>query len=168
MTPPAQPVAPLPYGKAMTPVILAQVKNNIALMSPSLVLELALVKDQSPTILWRGTTNWSAAQLQSGAAKPRPRDRVAELLEDFLYDRPRISAEVWAWAQRQGFGHKVVTAAKKLIGVNSSLIYDGNRRNWWWSLPHHPPIDTSPNPLDAWIKPLEEMYPPPCPLDEDD
>src|SRR5438132_96675 len=79
-----------------TRVILAQVKNNLARMQPSLAFETVAGEGGEVAINWQGTSPWTADQLLAAAGHPPPvgaRVQARDFLEEFLESGPKTSRE---------------------------------------------------------------------------
>ncbi len=153
--------------------VLAQNKNNLSPLQPSLAYELHAEGDGPPTIRWLGVSQYSADQLLAAAARAAPeRDRARDFLSAFLNDGPRTSHEIWDAARKQGHSDITVRRAARKIPVDFRRVFCDGVQKTYWLLPGqelsasaHAHKDNN----DIWeaIAEQERRFPRPCPLDDD-
>jgi hypothetical protein len=153
--------------------ILAQVKNNLAPIQPSLAYEVRAEPDAPPTIAWLGPSPWSADQILAAAAAGPPspeRERACAFLSIVLKDGPRPTREVWLAANKERLSTRTLNRAKRDLNVLSKRVWRNRVAHNYWHLPIHefpaePPAE-EPNELFQFLAEQEKKFPPPCPLDE--
>ncbi len=152
--------------------VLAQVRNSLAGVQPSLAYQLTSTDGALPTVDWLGTSPVSADELLAGAARSahNPRDRATAFLEQFLAAGPRTSHDIWQAAQKAGLSARTVQRAKLGLDIRSRRVHaDGRPVSYWLLRGQELPGGPSGFPeLDRLIAELEKQYPPRTPLDEDD
>lgn len=111
--------------------VLAQVKNNLGHKAESLVYELVEQDRGLPVLTWRGTTHYSADELeQQGGEIESEEDRAIDFLQKALARGPLPSKEVFALAARANLSRPTINRVKKKAGVRSLKV----GRNWIWTL----------------------------------
>jgi hypothetical protein len=152
--------------------VLAQVRNSLAGPQPSLAYRLSAPDGGLPAVEWLGTSPVSADELLGGAPRQEdgPRDRATAFLQQFLAAGPRTSREVWEAAQQAGLSERTLRRARRGLGIRRRYRSQEGRPVSYWALPgQEVPGSRSGCPeLDRMIAELEEQYPPPTPLDEED
>jgi hypothetical protein len=155
--------------------VLAQVKNNLASIQPSLAFEIQAGESGQPVISWLGTCSWSADELLLAAGhSPLPsgaRVEAGDFLVDFLSDGPKTSREVWEAAKEQGLSKRTIDRAKKDKEIRSSRVWLGRKQISYWLLKDQKlegmvPAEAVPADLEPWLEPLRREFPPPTPLDD--
>jgi hypothetical protein len=154
--------------------ILAQVKNNLAPLQPSLAYEVRAEQDAPPTIAWLGPSPWSADQILAAAAAGPPspeRERACAFLAAMLKNGPLPTREVWLAAQKERLSTRTLRRAKKDLNVVSKRVWRNRVPHHYWHLPIHEfpaePEPEEPNELFRFLAEQEKKFPPPCPLDEE-
>jgi hypothetical protein len=90
----------------------------------------------APTVRWLETCELAADQLAGGAGRSyRPRDRARELMEDFLSDEPRTSAEVRRFCERHGLAERTVRRAKRELQLQRVAVNHAGRKSLYLLLP---------------------------------
>ena len=92
-------------------------------------------------------------------------------LTDVLADGPLRQRDVWERAEAAGLSEGTLRRAKRKMRVRSIWVKEDGRLVSYWALPHQQPAGAAPDDetsLEPWMAPIREMYPAPCPLDEDD
>jgi hypothetical protein len=159
---------------ARTRRILAQVKNNLAPLQPSLAYELRAEPDAPPTIAWLGPSHWSADQILAAAAAGPPspeRERSCAFLAAMLKNGPLPTREVWLAAQKERLSTRTLRRAKKDLNVLSKRVWRNRVAHNYWHLPIHElnaEPEEEPNELFRFLAEQEKKFPPPCPLDNDE
>ena len=152
--------------------VLAQVKNNLGPLQPSLTFALEGEVGAPPRLNWLGTSPLTAEELvaggEAGAAAPAssPRDRACDFLTEFLEDGPRTSREIWEAARQQGLTERTLYRARQELQVQVQLVQDKAKRVNYWLLPGQKLPVEDPYDLEQWLGPLREQYPPSTPLDD--
>ncbi len=147
--------------------VLAQLKNNLAPMQPSLSYQVESHHPDPPTLTWGGPCRWTADELLAGAPS-LPRDRARDFLTAFLQAGPRTADEIWEAAQQQGLSERTLRRAKHELRIRSAYTMIAGRRVSYWLLRDQEPPATSPMPtaLRDYLHRLEIQYPPGTPLDD--
>jgi hypothetical protein len=153
--------------------VLAQVKNNLAPLQPSLAYDVRAEEGAPPTIAWLGPSPWSADELLAAAAAGPPspeRERACLFLGGILADGPRPTREVWLAAQKERLSKRTLRRAKKDLNVLSKRVWRNRVVHNFWHLAIHEfpaePEAEEPNELFKFLAEQEKKFPPPCPLDE--
>jgi hypothetical protein len=155
--------------------ILAEVKNNLSHVSPSLAFTIAAAESAPATISWLGPCPWTADQLLAAAATAPPalsnRDRACDFLKAALANGSLTSREIWALAREQRLARRTLDRAKRDLHIRSVRIWaDGKRLSYWLlpgqQLPDSVPPELAPPDLEEWLAPLREQFPPSTPLDD--
>jgi hypothetical protein len=153
--------------------ILAQVKNNLAAVQPSLVCVPEPQENGPPRLTWLGPSPLTADELLAAAGRHRrsvAQDHAGDFLAAFLEGGPRTSREVWTAAEEAGLSKRTLDRAKGQLQIRSIRVCLDGVAHWYWLLPHQelpatiPPEAAPPN-LEPWLRPLREKYPPSTPLD---
>jgi hypothetical protein len=153
--------------------ILAQVKNNLAPLQPSLGFRIQ-GPEGAPTLAWDGPRALLADQLLAKrvlAPPASPRERAREFLADVLENGPLTSREIWAQAQEEDLAERTLHRARQALGIRAVSVWVEGVRRSYWLLPGQelPPSVPAPSPetdLEPWLAPLREKYPPATPLDD--
>jgi hypothetical protein len=162
-------------------LVLAQVKNNLASLPPSLAFTVtqtapAEAENQARTLPWHGPSPWSADQLLGASRGPGPRanetDRACRFLEKLLEDGRQSSQVIWKAGKLEGFSYRMLRKARDLLSIESAREGNGREHRAYWSL--NKPGTTAPvtqkdaeDDLSRWLDPLVAAYPSARPLDED-
>ena len=120
--------------------ILAEVKNNLAPIQPSLAYEVRAEPDAPSTTAWLGRSPWSADQILAAAAAGPPspaRDRACAFLGIILKDGPRPTREVWLAARKERLSKRTLNRAKKDLNVLSKRVWRNRVAHNYWHLPIH-------------------------------
>lgn len=111
--------------------ILAQVKNNIGAKPESFVYEIVAQPDGLPIIEWRGTTHYSADDLERQGQDDRSEEtRAVEFLRETLSKGPLASAELFIRAADADISRPTLNRAKRGAGASSKRKGKG----WVWKL----------------------------------
>jgi hypothetical protein len=151
--------------------VLAQVRNSLGPLQPSLAYRLSSSDGGLPAVEWLGTSPVSADELLGGRPRrERPRDRAIDFLEQFLADGPRSSRELWQAAQKAGLTARTLNRAKRRLGIRCRRIYEKGQPVSYWLLQGQELSGgfTGDPELDRYFAEMEKKFPPPTPLDEDD
>jgi hypothetical protein len=145
--------------------VLAEVKNSLGPLQPSLAYEVKADADSRPVVCWGGVVGWSADDLVGpGTVKRReePRDRARALLVDLLARGPRLLSDIWAEVQKAGLSESTLRRAAEDLSVRSQRVCREGRVQAWWLLPRQelPETPEGVPSLEKWIAPLREKYPP--------
>jgi hypothetical protein len=154
--------------------VLAQVKNNLAPVQPSLAFTLHAKESGGTELCWLGTSALTADQLLAGerpSARGVPRDTARDFLEEFLQQGPQTSRAIWEAARRQRLSERTLYRARRELKIRVELVQLGaTRLNYWLlpgqRLPGSVPPEAAPPDLEEWLAPLREQFPPLTPLDE--
>jgi hypothetical protein len=155
--------------------VLAQVKNNLASIQPSLAFEIQTGESGQPIVSWQGSCSWSADELLLAAGHaPLPsgaRAEAGDFLIDLLSDEPKTSREVWEAVEESGLSKRTIERAKKDKEIRSSRVWLGGKQVSYWllkgqELPETVPEEAKPADLEPWLAPLRREFPPPTPLDD--
>lgn len=111
--------------------ILAQVKNNIGAKQQSFVYEIVPQDDGLPIIEWRGTTHYSADDLErQGQDDQSEETRAVDFLREVLAEGPLPSAELFMRAANADVSRPTLNRAKRAAGAKS--VKKG--KTWIWKL----------------------------------
>ncbi|MBL4626724.1 MAG: AAA family ATPase [Roseicyclus sp.] len=111
--------------------ILAQVKNNIGAKAQGFVYEIVPQDKGMPIIEWRGTTNYSADDLeQQGSDGQDEFSRAKEFLQKVLAAGPMPSADLFDRAAEAGISRPTLNRAKSEAGAKS----EKKGKGWMWML----------------------------------
>jgi predicted ATP-dependent serine protease len=111
--------------------ILAQVKNNIGAKPQSYVYEIVAQPKGLPVIEWRGTTHYSADDLErQGQDDQSEEARAVEFLREVLAKGPMPSAELFIRAADAEISRPTLNRAKREAGVKS----EKKGKTWIWKL----------------------------------
>jgi hypothetical protein len=156
--------------------IMAQAKNNLAALQPSLVYALGTPGPGVPSpVSWVGTSPLTAADLlepfRQADRRPSPRDLGVELLLDALKDGPQTTQELWKMLDEHGVPRSAMPGIRAQLRIRSRRIgADACTLTYWLlpgqELPAHPPPKSIDDELEPWIAPLRDRYPQPTPLDD--
>jgi hypothetical protein len=149
--------------------VLAQVRNSLAGVQPSLAYQLSSTGGALPSVDWLGTTPVSANQLL-GTREYNPRERAAAFLEQFLANGPRTCRDIWQAAQKAGLSARTIQRAKGGLSIGCRRVYEEEKPVSYWLLPGQKlPDDSTLEPSVAqWLADLEKQYPPRTPLEDDE
>jgi hypothetical protein len=151
--------------------VLAQVRNSLAALQPSLAYRITGADGALPTVEWLGTSPLSADELVGGARREhQPRDQAATFLEQFLAAGPRTSREIWQAAQKAGLSARTLQRAKAALGIRCQRTYvDGQPVSYWLLAgQERPACPSQDSEIDRLIAEMERRFPPSSPLDEDE
>jgi hypothetical protein len=160
--------------QAPTRRVLAQVKNNLAPVQPSLGYEVHAEQPAPPVVRWLGVSPWTADQLMGVPAATcvgGALERACDFLEVALEAGPRTTRGLWAEARAQGHSERTLWRARQELEVRSEEVWtDGTKRVYWLlrgqRLRDVLPADEVPPDLEEWLAPLRARFPPSTPLDE--
>jgi hypothetical protein len=151
--------------------VLAQVKNNLAPLQPSLTYTVHSQDLAAPTLSWLDPCPSTADELLAGARRPAPaspRDRARDFLASFLQDGPQTSRAIWDSAREQGLAERTLNRAKRELDIRSLRVCEDGKPISYWLLPGQQlPAPSDPEAdLEAWLAPLRAQFPPSTPLDD--
>jgi hypothetical protein len=157
--------------------VLAQLKNNLGPPQPSLAFEVAQPEGGAAALNWLGPVAVTAEGLL-GAARRRGRPPVQRrstmtFLNELLAGGPMKVRDIWERTSKEGLSSDTVRNARKDLGICSRRVMEDGRQVTYWLLPGQClPGEDKPeaemDPLLRRLKELEEAYPPPTPLEDDD
>jgi DNA repair protein RadA/Sms len=111
--------------------VLAQVKNNIGRRGQSLVYELVEQDVGLPLVEWRGTTHYTADDLeQQGGGDESEEERAIAFLKKALAEDPLPATELFAAAGRADLSRVTINRVKRKAGAESVKVGKG----WIWRL----------------------------------
>lgn len=150
--------------------VLAQVKNNLAVVQSSLAYRVEAEAGGAVRLTWLGTSPWSADEVVGGLSRGMARARARAFLQSVLQNGPRSVREIWAEAQKQGLTSRTLQRGKQDLSIRSQRVVNGAAQQTYWLLPGQqlPAALAGPDDLEPWLKPLREAFPPATPLDEED
>jgi hypothetical protein len=155
-----------------TRCVLAQVRNSLAGLQPSLAYQLTAAEGALPTVDWLGPSPCSADELLAGATRTGrgPHDRAVVFLEQFLAAGPRTSRDIWDAAQKAGLSARTLQRAKRGLGIRCRRVYTDGRPVSYWLLADQelPGSRSGDAELDRFFAEMEKQFPPSTPLDEED
>lgn len=150
-------------------VIMAQHKTNVAKTQDSLAFSITSRDGGLPRVTWHGPCSMTSTDLLMPRRRGRPptdRQRAIAFLNEVLAARPLRPREVWKLGKPLGLSPSTILRAKEEQDIR--VLYRGH--DTWWALHDQElPDDMKPPPgadITPWIRKMEEMYPPPSPLDE--
>ncbi|HEV3258485.1 MAG TPA: hypothetical protein VG013_16530 [Gemmataceae bacterium] len=155
---------------------MAQTKNNFAARQESLAYRIVTEVGAEPVLEWLGPSGLTSDDLLARAgrkaAAPLLRHLADEFLPAFLEDGPRTTAEIWQAAREQGLQRRTLQNERKLLGIDSVRVWNGQKTLTYWLLPGQKLPDTippehRPDDIDDRFAAVREKYPL-DPLDEDD
>jgi hypothetical protein len=114
--------------------VLAQVKNNLAPLQPSLAFLPVVEEGKPPALDWQGPCSWTADQLLAGAGRTHARteagDRARDFLATLLAEGPRTAREIWAAAEAQGVAERTLSRAKDALEIRTIRVrHEGTHRS---------------------------------------
>jgi hypothetical protein len=131
--------------------VLASLKCNIAVPTPSLCFRLESGAQAIPFVVWLGETDRSARDLLSAPFTSGRSDRdsclaaAIQFLRRTLVGSPRAQTEIEEMAKAEGISMSTLMRAKKDLGVRSKKV--GNA--WTWALPS---TESSPRPCSSEVR----------------
>ncbi len=154
--------------------VLAQVKNNLAPVQPSLAFEVVVLEGGPPALHWRGPAAVSADDLQAPLRRGRPplqRDAACAFLQRVLAQGPLPAREVWRHAEKEGITRGTLAQARHHLPVKLGWgSVNGLPITYWMltdqDLPPNTPPTEEPDPIFERLRQLEEQYPSRSPLDD--
>jgi hypothetical protein len=157
--------------------VLAQVKNNLGLLQPSLAFEVAQAEGRAPTLSWLGPVAGTAEELVGAARRHGPvpvkRKAAVAFLTELLSGGPVKVGDVWERVLKEGRSPKTVRNARDELGIRSRTVREDGRNVTYWLLPgQRLPGEERRDPemeeFDRHLEELNRMYPPKTPLEDDD
>jgi hypothetical protein len=154
--------------------VLAQVKNNLAPLQPSLAYVIETTSDGLPTIRWLGPSRWTGDQLlaamAAASARVTPADRARDFIERALHDGPLTSQTIWKLAHEHRVSKRTLERVKEKLNIRSLRVWaDGQRLSYWLlpgqKLPNTIPPDAALPDLEPWLAQLREHYADATPID---
>jgi hypothetical protein len=151
--------------------VLAQVKNNLAPLQPSLAYSVQATPPGPPRLSWLGVSPWTADQLVAGPGRGQARVRARAFLLSALQDGPRPAREVWALAQKQGLSQRTLRRARGELSIRAvRVVHEGVQQSYWLlpgqELSANLAAPSGPADLEPWLAPLRAAFPPSTPLDD--
>jgi hypothetical protein len=153
--------------------VVAPLHHTLAAPPPSLAFSLVPQETGPPRLAWAGACEVKAHELRGSTPPPAkadtPRQRACEGLLALLRQGPQTSAQVWAWAQEQGFTETTLHRARRELGIRTARPWANGQPQCYWLLEgQQVPAPTSPgstpDAIDQWLQELREKYPgPPAP-----
>jgi hypothetical protein len=145
--------------------VLAQTKNNLGPLQPSLAYSLEAVPGQFPTVYWHGVSPWVADQLLAAASASPQRDLACAFLTTFLKDGPRIFPEILAAAKDAGISEPTLRRARKRLQIQSRRVWREKEQLNYWLFEHQQlPADLTNRPIknafDRAIAEQKKLFPP--------
>ena len=150
--------------------VLAQVRNSLAALQPSLAYQVTAAAGGLPALEWLGTSPLTADELLAGARREHgARDWAAAFLEQFLAAGPRTADDIWQAGQKAGLSARTLQRAKKGLGIRCRRVHRDGRPVSYWLLPGQQLPDglSDTQDLDRLLAELERQFPPRTPLEED-
>jgi hypothetical protein len=135
-----------PDGESGSRRVLAQVKSNLGLLAPSLLLEIETIQlattVEAPRIRQIGFSPYGGSDLLTVERRTRGSKFAAAiaLLEAELGDGPRPYAELFESATILGISESTLKRAKTSLGLQSERVGYGHGY-WVWFLPNGQPHD---------------------------
>ncbi|MCI0638599.1 MAG: AAA family ATPase [Gemmataceae bacterium] len=113
-------------------VVLAQVKNNHDELQPSLTFAIKPDAAGHARVEWLGQSRCLSDDL-TGVIRYTQRLRACAFLQNFLKDGPRVSGQVRAAAQDQGFSRRTLDRAVKKLKITSQRVhaFTLNQKDYW-------------------------------------
>ncbi|MCI0377357.1 MAG: AAA family ATPase [Gemmataceae bacterium] len=116
-------------------VVLAQVKNNHDELQPSLAYAIKRDAAGQARVEWLGQSRHVSDDL-TGVIRYTHRLRACAFLQNFLKDGPRVSGQVRAAAQEQGFSRRTLDRAVKKLKISSQRVHAFTpKQKDYWLLP---------------------------------
>ena len=153
--------------------VVAPLHHTLAAPPPSLAFSLVPQETGPPRLAWAGACEVKAHELRGSTPPPAkadtPRQRARDGLLALLREGPKTSAEVWAWAQQQGFTETTLNRAKRALDIHTARPWANGQPQCYWLLegqqvPAPTPPGSTPDAIDQWLQELREKYPgPPAP-----
>jgi hypothetical protein len=146
--------------------IMAQVKNNYAVVQPALAYEIQ-TRGDTVALSWLGTSTLSANQLLAAAGRrahlPEKVELAGEFLLGFLKDGPRPTTEIWPAAQKLGFSRSTVHRARRRFALKKIRTWTGKKLLSYWLLPGQRLPDEAAErvvpDLQKLLQPIIDRYP---------
>ena len=151
--------------------VLAQVRNSLAPLQPSLAYQVTAAEGGVPVVEWLGPSPVTADELLAGARRDHgARDWATAFLEQFLAAGPRTADDIWQAAQKTGLSARTLQRAKKGLGIRCRRVHrDGRPVSYWLLRGQVLPAGASEDPeIDRLLAELERQFPPRTPLEEED
>jgi hypothetical protein len=151
--------------------VLAQVRNSLAELQPSLVYRITAADGALPRVDWLGSSPCSADDLLARPARTGhgPRDRAAVFLEQFLADGPRAVRDLWDAARKDGLSARTIQRAKEGLDIRCRRVYTDGQPVSYWLLPGQELAtgNAADDEVARMLADLEKRFPAPTPLDDD-
>ncbi len=150
--------------------VLAQVKNNLAPLQPSLGYRLESQDQQIPVLHWLGRAPFVADQLTASKGLFGKTEFAKDFLLSFLEAGPRTYQEIKQATQAHNLALRTVALAKEELGIVSERGCVAGKSISYWCLdgqvsPLHKEEKNLPD-VEEWLRPFREQFPPDHPLDE--
>jgi hypothetical protein len=117
--------------------VLAQSKNNLGPLAPSLGYRIISVADDLAQIEWLGPSPWYATDLVgTNPAKVGAVQRAADFVKTFLRDGPRRGRDVIAAARAQGLAKITTQRAARFLQIRyQRVVRSPHDHTTYWLLP---------------------------------
>jgi hypothetical protein len=145
--------------------VLAQVKNNLQALCPSLAYQIGPADGSTSLVSWLGPSPLTCQQLQErkkkGRGRPRTQsERAEENLKLYMEEAPRTRLEVLDFMRDQQIAERTLKRAKQKLGVRSVWVDVGKQKAIYWLLPGQLPADVRADqlvPLETEQQEFEAM-----------
>jgi hypothetical protein len=126
--------------------VLAQVKNNLQALQPSLLYQIGSPTDAGALVTWIGPSPLTCNQLlerrKKKAGRPRTQsERTEENLKLYLEEAPRTRLDVLDFMEDQQISERTLKRVKRTLGVRSVWVDVGKKKAIYWLLPGQLPED---------------------------
>jgi hypothetical protein len=142
-------VAPDPKQAGVS--VVAQVKNNLKVLQPSLAYTITDAPGGGPQFRWLGPSPLQSHQLlgrQKKIGRPRTQsERAAESLRLFLEEAPRTRSDVLDFAEDLRISERTLNRAKQALGIRSVWVGGGKKKAIFWLLPGQLPEEVTEDQL---------------------
>jgi hypothetical protein len=158
-----------PDPKAPNRYVLAQAKNNLDPLQPSLSYQIEATPSAAeavdatvPRIRWLGASVWGHDDLVAAqSSRRRLRSRAAQFLALFLKDGPKLAQAVHAAGHAHRLTKRTLERAAGDLGISFQRIGALRDQQCYWRLPgptQDPPSDDD-QVLESWLRRLHEQFP---------
>jgi hypothetical protein len=126
--------------------VLAQVKNNLKALQPSLLYQIGSPTDSGALVTWFGPSPLTCNQLlerrKKKVGRPRTRsERAQENLKLYLEEAPRTRLDVLDFIPDQQISERTLKRVKQTLGVRSVWVDVVKKKAIYWLLPGQLPED---------------------------
>ncbi len=151
--------------------VLAQVRNTLAEVQPSLAYRIVGSDKTTARVQWLGPNPHSANEVLSRKVRQEnnPREQAVAFLEKFLAGGPRTSDEIWQAAVKAGLTKRTLERAKAGLEIRCRRVQrDGRPVSYWLMGDQELPAEFADEAeFDRLLRELEKKYPR-NPLDEEE